>query len=91
MKRTSTIQFLSLCIFGLSCMLLLLSACPAQGAETPWPAKYKKAYKAFLKDYGETGDGKTAEQDHLRSLDLLKMKDAATKFVRTKLREVKAR
>ncbi|MCZ6572195.1 MAG: hypothetical protein O7C98_03390 [Planctomycetota bacterium] len=45
------------------------------------PSKYRKAYKQFLKEWRETGDGERAAEKHLRTLGLKKIQQAATKWV----------
>ena len=44
------------------------------------PSKYRKAYKAFLKDYAQTGDGEAALKKHIEPLGYGEIKAAATKF-----------
>jgi len=51
------------------------------------PGKYQKAFKSFLKDFASTGDWRTAQKDHLLSLDRAKMAKDLAKFAEEELKE----
>jgi hypothetical protein len=50
--------------------------------------RYKKEYRAFLKEFAETGDGEGAFAHHLGTIDQQKLRDSTNEFT-TKIREVK--
>ncbi|MHC4931410.1 MAG: hypothetical protein ACYTGV_04385 [Planctomycetota bacterium] len=53
--------------------------------------RYRKAYRAFLKDYGETGDWENSAGEHLLALDQVKLQEDAQEFIRTGSKEVRPR
>ena len=53
------------------------------------PSKYRRAYKAFLKDFGTTYDHEGAVQRHLAPLDARKLEAAVIELVHFRLKAIK--
>lgn len=51
--------------------------------------KYKKEYRAFLKEYAETGDGEAAFKTHIGSIDSGKLRDAVQDYMFNKIKSFK--
>jgi len=52
------------------------------------PSRYRKAYDAFVKEFDETGDWRTAMETHLLSLDQEQMRDDLRDFLVNDLKPV---
>ena len=49
------------------------------------PKKYRKVYKAYLADIGKNLDRRAAAKKHLEPLGYSVLRDAATKFMSSKI------
>lgn len=51
------------------------------------PGKYQRAFRSFLKQYASTGDWRTAQKEHLLSLDKMKLAKDLAKFAKDELKD----